>query len=166
VAQYAKRLGCSQRSLNRATIEVAQTSAKSMLSQRIVLEAKRLLAHSALPVARIAEELGVAKSTLILWSQKHQHLIHNLRAIEWEEFVDRTIASKQERLKSLLEQLRRIEAELAGRDLAPVSTPGLQSMAEQLRRRIERECGSIQFSAGVQLSRDDETREAVQDWQA
>jgi AraC-like DNA-binding protein len=63
VAQYAKRLGCSQRSLNRATIEVAQTSAKSMLSQRIVLEAKRLLAHSALPVARIAEELGFDEAT-------------------------------------------------------------------------------------------------------
>jgi len=116
--------------------------------------------------ARMAEELGVARSTLILWSQKHQHVIYNLRAIEWEEFVDRTIASKQERLKSLAEQLRRIEAELAGRDLAPVSTPGLQSMAEQLRRRLERECGTIQFSAGVQLSRDDETREAVQDWKA
>ena len=63
VAQYAKRLGCSQRSLNRATIEVAQTSAKSMLTQRIVLEAKRLLAHSALPVARIAEELGFDEAT-------------------------------------------------------------------------------------------------------
>jgi hypothetical protein len=86
--------------------------------------------------------------------------------MEWEEFVDRTLASRQERLKSLAEQLRRIEAELAGRDLAPVSTPGLQNMAEQLHRRLERECSSVQFSAGVELSRHDETREAIQDWKA
>jgi AraC-like DNA-binding protein len=63
VAQYAKHLGCSQKSLSRATIEVAEMSAKSMLTQRIVLEAKRLLAHSALPVAAISDELGIDEAT-------------------------------------------------------------------------------------------------------
>ena len=116
--------------------------------------------------ARIAEQLGVAKSTLILWSREHQHLIQNLRSIEWEDFVDRTLASKQERLKVVSEQLRRLEAELANRDLASVPTPRLHSMAEQLRRRIERESGSPVFSAGVELSRDDESRPAIQDWHA
>ena len=116
--------------------------------------------------ARIADQLGVAKSTLILWSREHQHLIHNLRAIEWEDFVDHALASKQERLKALSEQLRRLDAELAQRDLASVPTPRLQTMAEQLRRRLERECGTTLFSADLQLSRDDETRPAVQDWHA
>jgi len=72
----------------------------------------------------------VAKSTLINWSREHQHLIQNLRAIEWEDFADRTLASKQERLKALAEQLRRLDAELAQRDLALVSTTQLHSMAE------------------------------------
>ena len=54
----------------------------------------------------------------------------------------------------------------SGRDLAAIPTPQLQTMAEQLRRRIERECGSLQFSAGVQLCRDDDTREATQVWNA
>jgi hypothetical protein len=116
--------------------------------------------------ARIAEQLGVAKSTLINWSREHQHLIQNLRAIEWEDFVDRTLASKQERLQAISEQLRRIEAELAQRDLASVPTARLQGMAEQLRRRLDRECGSTLFSAGVELGRDDDTRQAVQDWHA
>ncbi len=116
--------------------------------------------------ARIAEQLGVAKSTLINWSREHQHLIQNLRAIEWEDFVDRTLASKQERLKALSEQLRRLDAELARRDLASIPTPRLQGMAEQLRRRLDRECGSTRFSAGVQLCRDDESRPAVLDWHA
>jgi len=39
-------------------------------------------------------------------------------------------------------------------------------MAEQLRRRLDRECGSTLFSAGVELYRNDETRQAVQDWHA
>ena len=83
--------------------------------------------------ARIAQQLGVAKSTLINWSREHQHLIQNLRAIEWEDFADRTLASKQERLKVLAEQLRRLDAELAQRDLALVSTTPLHSMAEHYR---------------------------------
>jgi len=116
--------------------------------------------------ARIAEQLGVAKSTLILWSREHQHLIQNLRSIEWEDFVDHTIASKQERLKALSEQLRRLDAQLAQRDLASVPTARLQTMAEQLRRRIDRECGTTLFSVGVQLSRHDKTRPAIQDWHA
>jgi hypothetical protein len=73
---------------------------------------------------RLAEQLGVAKSTLINWSREHQHLIQNLRAIEWEDFVDRTLASRQERLKAVSEQLRRLEAELARRDLASPPPPG------------------------------------------
>jgi orotate phosphoribosyltransferase-like protein len=115
---------------------------------------------------RIADQLGVAKSTLILWSREHQHLIQNLRAIDWEDFLDRTLASKQERTKTLSDQLRRLDAELAQRDLASVPTARLHSMAEQLRRRLDRECGPTRFSAGVKLSRDDETRPAVQDWHA
>jgi hypothetical protein len=114
--------------------------------------------------ARIAEQLGVAKGTLINWSRRHQHLIQNLRSIEWEDFIDRTLASKQERLQALTEQLRRLEAQLAQRDLAQIPTPRLQSMAEQLRRRIERECGSVHFSTAVELSRDDQTRQAIQEW--
>jgi transposase-like protein len=124
------------------------------------------LRSQGLSFARIAEKLGVAKSTLILWSRKYQHTIRNLRAIEWEAFVDQTLTSKQERVQSLSQQLRRLDGELAQRDLASIPTPRLQSMAEQLRRRLDRECGSTRFSAGVELSRDDETREAIQDWDA
>src|SRR5580765_4405275 len=116
--------------------------------------------------ARIAEQLGDAKSTLILWSREHQHLIQNLRAIEWEEFVDKTLASKHERLKVVSEQLRRLDDELARRDVGSIPTPRLLSMAEQLRRRLDRECTAPQFSAAIELSRDDESRAAIQDWHA
>ncbi|MEO8040694.1 MAG: AraC family transcriptional regulator [Betaproteobacteria bacterium] len=63
LASYARRLGCSQRSLTRATLDGTGRSAKAYLQDRIVLEAKRLLAHTAAPVASIADELGFAEAT-------------------------------------------------------------------------------------------------------
>src|SRR5439155_513374 len=55
--------------------------------------------------ARIAEQLGVSKTTLIEWSRRHQHLIQNLRSIEWESFVDIVMVSRQERLRALSARL-------------------------------------------------------------
>jgi AraC-like DNA-binding protein len=63
VAPYAARLGCSEKSLTRAAFLVTDRSAKAVLTERIVLEAKRLLAHTALPVAAIGDQLGFAEAT-------------------------------------------------------------------------------------------------------
>ena len=70
--------------------------------------------------------------------QKHPHQLESRTPAShpkpaghrMEDFADRTLASKQERLKALAEQLRRLDAELAQRDLALVSTTQLHSMAE------------------------------------
>ncbi|MFC5688901.1 helix-turn-helix domain-containing protein [Amycolatopsis mediterranei] len=58
VADYAARLGYSTRTLNRLARENTGLSAKQLVDERIVLEAKRQLAHGRNPVARIAEDLG------------------------------------------------------------------------------------------------------------
>ncbi|HEY5805480.1 MAG TPA: helix-turn-helix domain-containing protein [Lysobacter sp.] len=58
VGAYAKALGCSERSLTRTTLEVAGVQAKAFIAARINLEAKRLLAQTALPVGDIAGQLG------------------------------------------------------------------------------------------------------------
>jgi AraC-like DNA-binding protein len=63
LAGYARRLGCSERSLTRAALESAGVGAKAYLVNRIVLEAKRLLAHTVAPVANIAVDLGFAEAT-------------------------------------------------------------------------------------------------------
>jgi AraC-like DNA-binding protein len=63
VALYAKELGCSEKSLSRAARDVADRSPKTILTDRIVLEAKRLLAHSLLPVANIGYEIGFSEPT-------------------------------------------------------------------------------------------------------
>jgi len=63
VAQYAKHLGCSQKSLTRSALVVTDRSAKGVLTDRIVLEAKRLLAHTLLPVATVSDRLGFVEAT-------------------------------------------------------------------------------------------------------
>ncbi|MBH5333599.1 helix-turn-helix domain-containing protein [Streptomyces pactum] len=58
VADYAEALGYSVRTLSRATVRAAGVGAKEFLDRRVVLEAKRLLAHSELPIARVADRTG------------------------------------------------------------------------------------------------------------
>ncbi len=63
MALYARQLGCSQKSLGRATLAVTDMSAKAFLTQRIVLEARRLLVHSTAAVATIGDQLGFDEPT-------------------------------------------------------------------------------------------------------
>lgn len=58
VGHYAERLGWSQRSLNRATQASAGESPKQAIDHRLILEARRLLAHSDTAVAAIGRRLG------------------------------------------------------------------------------------------------------------
>ncbi|MEV0321047.1 helix-turn-helix domain-containing protein [Streptomyces sp. NPDC050658] len=60
---YAAALGYSTRTLSRATLAGAGVGAKEFIDRRVVLEAKRLLAHSDQPAARIADRLGFSSAT-------------------------------------------------------------------------------------------------------
>ncbi|WDJ95906.1 helix-turn-helix domain-containing protein [Xanthomonas campestris pv. incanae] len=63
VADYADRLGCTEKSLARAVRSAMGTTAKTFIAARINLEAKRLLVHTSTPVAAIAEKLGFDEAT-------------------------------------------------------------------------------------------------------
>ncbi len=116
------------------------------------------------PFARIATELNVSKPTLIIWSRKHQFQIQNLRAVELEALADKWLSSVSHRLNSLGEQLHKIEAELAARDVKALSTPQLYSMARNLRRQIQQIAGPVQFTSPVREIPEDEYHDQVQDW--
>ncbi|MEU9446756.1 AraC family transcriptional regulator [Streptomyces sp. NPDC048304] len=58
VADYARALGYDVRTITRASRAAAGIGAKAFLDQRILLEAKRLLAHTDLPVTGCARRLG------------------------------------------------------------------------------------------------------------
>jgi AraC-like DNA-binding protein len=62
VADYARALGYDVRTLTRATRAAAGIGAKAFLDQRILLEARRLLAHTDLPVTGCARRLGFRDS--------------------------------------------------------------------------------------------------------
>ncbi len=58
VSDYAKLLCCSEKTLARTVQDVMGMTTKQYLTQRLLLEAKRLLCHTCLPVAEIAQKLG------------------------------------------------------------------------------------------------------------
>ncbi|MEU4985370.1 AraC family transcriptional regulator [Streptomyces sp. NPDC021969] len=63
VEDYAARLGYSPRTLTRATRAALGCGAKRYIDDRVLLEAKRLLIHTALPPAAISERIGFAYPT-------------------------------------------------------------------------------------------------------
>lgn len=63
VSAYAAALACTEKSLTRAALETTGQSAKSVITARIVLEAKRLLVHTDRPIYLIAEALGFEEAT-------------------------------------------------------------------------------------------------------
>jgi transcriptional regulator with XRE-family HTH domain len=113
---------------------------------------------------RIATELGVAKTTLIEWSRRFRFEIQNRKALELDALQDRILGTRQHRLSVLAEKLGKIEAELRTRDLARISTAQLYSLAEALRRQIERETGDITFVSPVKDIPSAEYVEEVQQW--
>ena len=115
--------------------------------------------------ARLMTELNVSKPTLIAWSRKHQFQIQNLKAIELEALREKWLASTAERVNALGAQLRKIEAELAKREPAALSTPQLFALARNLRRQIEQATGPMRFTSPVSEIPSGEYHDQVQDWQ-
>src|SRR3954447_13985466 len=78
-----------------------------------------------LPYVRIAERLGVAKSTLANWNAELEAEIASARAMELEALQEEYFLLKEGRITLLGEQLLRLRGELASRDLSGVSTDKL-----------------------------------------
>jgi AraC-like DNA-binding protein len=63
VEDYAEQLGCSVRTLTRASLAGTGRSAKQVVDDRVALEARRLLACTDLSVAEIGRRLGFPEPT-------------------------------------------------------------------------------------------------------
>ena len=119
-----------------------------------------------LTYARLMTELNVSKPTLIAWSRKHQFEIQNLKAIELEALGDKWLSSVADRVNTCGEQLRQVEAELANRNMADLTTAQLHTLARSLRRQISQATGPAGFTVPVNEIPQEEYHEQVQDWQA
>lgn len=75
VSFYAERLGYTEKTLTRACLAVEGRTVKAVLNDRVLLEAKCLLAHRRDSVADIAAALGFTETTnFIRFFKKHEHL--------------------------------------------------------------------------------------------
>jgi AraC family transcriptional activator of pobA len=74
VSNYAEQLRVTEKRLNQATSKVLDKSPKQMIDERIMLEAKRLLAHTNESIKEIGFELGFDEPTnFIKYFRKHHH---------------------------------------------------------------------------------------------
>jgi AraC-like DNA-binding protein len=108
VEDYASELGCSVRTLTRASLAATGRTAKQLVDDRVALEAKRLLAESALPVAEVGARLGFSEPT------------------NFGRFFARTVGCSPGAFRA---ESRRAAAEA---DLAPATTPPAQPLVAAL----------------------------------
>lgn len=114
--------------------------------------------------ATIAHTLNVSRGTLVNWSRKFQFEINNLRAMEREELQEKLIATREKRARLLGDQLKVIEDELKKRNVTELSTAKLFSLAASLRREIQRELGTMEFTTPTKDVPSAEFIDEVQDW--
>ncbi len=82
VSNYAEQLHVTAKRLNQATSKILDKSPKQMIDERIMLEAKRLLAHTNESVKEIGFQLGFDEPTnFIKYFRKH----HNSTPVEFRE---------------------------------------------------------------------------------
>lgn len=63
---YASALGMSEKTLSRICGAATGSPAKAVINQRLILEAKRLLAHTSMAVQAIGRELGFEEATAFI----------------------------------------------------------------------------------------------------
>ncbi|MGG0487412.1 hypothetical protein ABEY65_29120 [Priestia aryabhattai] len=74
---------------------------------------------------KIANKLGIAKSTLIQWSKEFETEIANLKAIEMEALFEKYFMSKKARIELFGEQIIGIKKELEKRDFSDIPSEKL-----------------------------------------
>jgi len=114
---------------------------------------------------RITVELNVSKPTLIKWGRQHQFEIANLRATETEDLAETVFGARHERWRALAAQLKKIEEEIAKRDLEEIPASRLHGIAAQLRAEIERQVGRVRFSESTNTIPSEEFIIARQEWE-
>jgi hypothetical protein len=131
-------------SLERPRSEQGKTELKADFVQ---LRAKGL------PYLRIAERLGVAKSTLANWNAELEAQIASARAMELEALQDEFFLLKEGRIRLLGEQLQRLRQELTNRDLSSVPTDKLMELLLKYQATLKEEFVEVRPLSDGEMSR-------------
>jgi hypothetical protein len=106
-----------------------------------------------LPYLRIAERLGVAKSTLANWNAELEAQVASARAMELEALQEEFFLLKEGRIRLLGEQLQRLRHELADRDLSSVPTDKLLELLLKFQAVLKEEFVEVRPLSDGELSR-------------
>jgi hypothetical protein len=89
---------------------------------------------------RIAKQLGIAKSTAVIWQTDYKTEIDDLKGFRREAIRNRVAIQYQEELQYAMAELKRLRAELNARNLTNVSTPFLHYAEAAAYRRVQNLC--------------------------
>ncbi|MEI7827830.1 MAG: helix-turn-helix domain-containing protein [Euryarchaeota archaeon] len=98
-----------------------------------------------LPLKRIADEIGVSKTTLVNWEQDFKEQIDNLRAVELEALYDKYFLSVRKKVEFFGDVLSRIQGELETRDLSTIPTEKLFAMYAHFYREAQHALPELTF---------------------
>jgi transcriptional regulator with XRE-family HTH domain len=98
-----------------------------------------------LPLMRIADEIGVSKTTLVNWEQELKEQIDNLRALELEALYDKYYLSVRKKVEFFGDVLSRIQGELETRDLSTIPTDKLFAMYAHFYQEAQRTLPELTF---------------------
>jgi transcriptional regulator with XRE-family HTH domain len=98
-----------------------------------------------LPLAKIAAEINVSKTTLISWERDFREEIDNLRALELEATYDKYYLSVRKKVEFFGDVLSRIQGELETRDLSTIPTEKLFAMYAHFYQEAQRALPTIHF---------------------
>lgn len=88
---------------------------------------------------RIARRLKVSRTTLSNWQAELEEEIASLKAIELEGLFEQYYISKENRIRLLGEQLKRVRTEISKRDLSDIPTDTLMAMLLKLSEALKDE---------------------------
>lgn len=89
--------------------------------------------------ARIAEKLGVSKTTLLKWGKEHEERLAEMGAKRLAAFLEQHLMDLESRLRLRGEQIRRMETELAARDFTELDIARLLRLYNQYLEGFRRE---------------------------
>ena len=95
------------------------------------------LRRAGLSFARIGRQIGVSKPTLIAWSHQCRHEIDSQIAEDQQRVIHEITASTNQELADLRKRNNALRQELFSRALREIPTEHLETLAGELRQRIQ-----------------------------
>ena len=89
-------------------------------------------------LARISKDIDVSVRTLVDWNRQHREELQILRIVELEALQEKLLATHEQELTMLTEQLRRLEQEISKRHIDIISTENLFRLAAATRAQIRK----------------------------